>query len=157
MRALLTRGMWDLPRPGMEPTSPSLQSGFSATGPPGKSPNYFLNFKKIVCFIFDCAGSSLLRVEFLWLVASGGYCSCGTWASRCSDFSCCRAWVLEHAGSVVVVQGLSSLVACGISPGRGSNPYPLYDRWILKYWTTREVLHYFLICESSYNMSLSFL
>ena len=30
------RGMWDLPRPGLEPVSPALVSGFSTTAPPGK-------------------------------------------------------------------------------------------------------------------------
>ena len=35
-RAQLLRGMWDLPRPGLEPTSPALASRFSTTVPPGK-------------------------------------------------------------------------------------------------------------------------
>ena len=30
--------MWDLPGPGIEPMSPALAGGFSATAPPGKSP-----------------------------------------------------------------------------------------------------------------------
>ena len=30
------RGMWDLPRPGLEPVSPALAGGFSTTAPPGK-------------------------------------------------------------------------------------------------------------------------
>ena len=36
-RAQLLRGMWDLPRPGLEPLSPALEGGFLTTGPPGKS------------------------------------------------------------------------------------------------------------------------
>ena len=28
--------MWDLPKPGLEPTSPALAGGFSTTVPPGK-------------------------------------------------------------------------------------------------------------------------
>ena len=36
-RAQLLRGMWDLPRPGLEPVSPTLAGGFSTTAPPGKS------------------------------------------------------------------------------------------------------------------------
>ena len=28
--------MWNLPRPGIEPMSPALAGGFSATEPPGK-------------------------------------------------------------------------------------------------------------------------
>ena len=55
-RAHLLRGMWDLPRPGLEPVSPALAGRFSTTAPPGKAPIYF---------IFDCAGSLLLCVGFL--------------------------------------------------------------------------------------------
>ena len=34
--------MWDLPRPGLEPTSPALAGRFSTTAPPGKpSHSYF--------------------------------------------------------------------------------------------------------------------
>ena len=35
-RAQLRRGMWDLPRPGLEPVSPALAGRFSTTVPPGK-------------------------------------------------------------------------------------------------------------------------
>ena len=35
-RAQLLRGMWDLPRPVLEPVSPELAGGFSTTAPPGK-------------------------------------------------------------------------------------------------------------------------
>ena len=35
-RAQLLPGMWDLPRPGLEPVSPALAGRFSATAPPGK-------------------------------------------------------------------------------------------------------------------------
>ena len=34
--AQLLRGMWDLPRPGLEPMSPALAGRFSTTEPPGK-------------------------------------------------------------------------------------------------------------------------
>ena len=36
LRACLLRGMWDLPRPGLEPVSPALAGRFSTTAPPGK-------------------------------------------------------------------------------------------------------------------------
>ena len=36
-RASLVLGMWDLPRPGLEPMSLALAGGFLTTGPPGKS------------------------------------------------------------------------------------------------------------------------
>ena len=35
-RAQLLRGMWDLPRSGLEPMSPALAGRFSTTAPPGK-------------------------------------------------------------------------------------------------------------------------
>ena len=35
-RAHLLRGMWDLPRPGLEPASPALAGRLSTTAPPGK-------------------------------------------------------------------------------------------------------------------------
>ena len=40
-RAQLLRGMWDLPRPGLEPVSPALAGRFSTTVPPEK-PHVFL-------------------------------------------------------------------------------------------------------------------
>ena len=35
-QAELLRGMWDLPRPGLEPASPALAGRLSTTAPPGK-------------------------------------------------------------------------------------------------------------------------
>ena len=35
-RGQLLHGMWDLPRPGLEPVSPALAGRFSTTAPPGK-------------------------------------------------------------------------------------------------------------------------
>ena len=35
-RAQLLRGMWDLPRPGLEPMCPALAGRLSTTAPPGK-------------------------------------------------------------------------------------------------------------------------
>ena len=40
-RASLLHGMWDLPRPGLEPVIPALAGRFSTTAPPGK-PYLFL-------------------------------------------------------------------------------------------------------------------
>ena len=41
-RAQLLRGMWDLPRSGLEPVSPALAGRLSTTAPPGK-PSLILN------------------------------------------------------------------------------------------------------------------
>ena len=35
-RAQSLRGMWDPPRPGLEPVSPALEGRFPTTAPPGK-------------------------------------------------------------------------------------------------------------------------
>ena len=43
-RVQLLRGMWDLPRPGLEPVSPALSGRFSTTAPPGKPACVFLNY-----------------------------------------------------------------------------------------------------------------
>ena len=64
-RAQLLHGMWDLPRPGLEPMSPALAGRFSTTAPPGKpfsfifvmfllSSKYFLLFLLIssLCGVF---------------------------------------------------------------------------------------------------------
>ena len=41
-RAQLLRGMWDPPRPGLEPVSPALAGRLSTTAPPGKPKKSFL-------------------------------------------------------------------------------------------------------------------
>ena len=43
--AQLLRGMWDPPRPGLEPVSPALAGRFSTTAPPGKPSSGSSNFK----------------------------------------------------------------------------------------------------------------
>ena len=47
-RAQSLRGMWDPPRPGLEPVSPALAGRLSTTAPPGKP--WVLNFKLTVIF-----------------------------------------------------------------------------------------------------------
>ena len=37
-RVQLLHGMWDLPRPGLEPVSPASAGRLSTTAPPGKPP-----------------------------------------------------------------------------------------------------------------------
>ena len=41
-RAQLLRGMWDPPRPVLEPVSPALAGRFSTTAPPGRPPHTVL-------------------------------------------------------------------------------------------------------------------
>ena len=56
-RAQLLGGMWDLPRPGLEPMSPALAGRFSTTAPPGKPPELPFRMKmsssgrqRVICF-----------------------------------------------------------------------------------------------------------
>ena len=51
-RAQLLRGMWDPPRPGLEPVSPALAGGLPTTAPPGK-PQEFLTSALVFIFIFQ--------------------------------------------------------------------------------------------------------
>ena len=69
----------------------------------------------------------LVSVRGLSLVAASG----GHSSLRCTGLSLSRPLLLQstgsrHAGSVVVAQGPSCSVACGIFPDQGSNPYPLH-------------------------------
>ena len=50
--AQLLRGMWDLPRRGLEPVSPALAGRFSTTAPPGKPISYFFNLSFLLFLIF---------------------------------------------------------------------------------------------------------
>ena len=51
-RAQLLCGMWDPPRPGLEPVSPALAGSFSTTVPPGKPFNFLLIFQCFLIFFF---------------------------------------------------------------------------------------------------------
>ena len=56
-RVQLLRGMWDLPRPGLEPVSPALAGRFSTTVPPGKPrTNYFIKRNNTTYYNFDQKG-----------------------------------------------------------------------------------------------------
>jgi len=48
-------------------------------------------------FSFGCAGSIAVQV-LLYLQRAGALASCGVQVSHCGGLSCCRAWVLGHAG-----------------------------------------------------------
>ena len=58
-RAQSLRGMWDLPRPGLEPVSPALAGRFSTTAPPGKPNTLFLNLLLLRSCDGDLGTSSL--------------------------------------------------------------------------------------------------
>ena len=72
---------------------------------------YFIFFWDLLYYLFiffDCAGSSLLHVGFLWLWLVVATLHCGVQASHCSGFSCCGAQILGTWASVTVARGLSS-------------------------------------------------
>ena len=53
-RSQLLRGMWDLPRPGLEPMSPALAGRLSTTVPPGKPLSPFFLIGLFVSLILSC-------------------------------------------------------------------------------------------------------
>ena len=50
-RALLLRGIWHLPGPGIKPVSPALPGKFLSTVPPEKSVNILLFFSVLIFFL----------------------------------------------------------------------------------------------------------
>ena len=61
-RAQLLRGMWDLPRPGLEPVSTELAGRFSTTAPPGK-PFFFFFFLLQAALVASCLRGALPPVD----------------------------------------------------------------------------------------------
>ena len=61
-RAQLLRGMWDLPRPGLEPMSPALAGRFSTTAPPGKPERFSLY--QFLTSASDCDAITRIRLTF---------------------------------------------------------------------------------------------
>ena len=93
-RAQLLRGMWDLPRPGLEPVYPAMAGGFLTTAPPGKSLKllffFFLNL-----FIYFWLCWVFVSVRGLSPVpASGAHSS-----SRCAGLSLLWPLLLRSTGS----------------------------------------------------------
>ena len=69
-RAHLLCGMWDPPRPGLEPVSPALTGRLPTTAPPGKSREFLISFIMlfiIVCLLF-CSSRSLLNVSYIFSI-----------------------------------------------------------------------------------------
>ena len=61
-RAQLLRGMWDLPRPGLEPVSPALAGRVSTTAPPGKAPGFLLLLVISLAFSF-CVSNQCYTIK----------------------------------------------------------------------------------------------
>ena len=79
----------------------------------------------------------------------GPLSGCSAWASHCSDFSCCGALALGPAGFRSCVHRLCCPAACGSFWTRDGIHVPHAGRWVLNFWTTREVqeVHLFLIYQ----------
>ena len=74
-RALSLRGMWDLPRPGLEPVSPALAGRFSTTAPPGKPVTFVFKWSNAqshfpFCVSFTSQMSILIRSSLGQLIIS---------------------------------------------------------------------------------------
>ena len=65
-RAQLLRGMWDPPRPGLEPVSPALAGRPSTTAPPGKPYKFYFywHIYYFQCFSFLCTDLSFYLASF---------------------------------------------------------------------------------------------
>ena len=63
--AQLLCGMWDLPRPGLEPTSPALAGRFSTTTPPGK-PSFLILLIFVLSLIFLMSLDKSLSILFIF-------------------------------------------------------------------------------------------
>ena len=73
-RAQLLRGMWDPPRPGLEPVSPALAGRLPTTVPPGKPQHYFFDwggmrnrFYSRVCLVSQELSSNSQTGSWNWV------------------------------------------------------------------------------------------
>ena len=55
LTGVVARGMWNLPRPGIEPVSPSVAGTFISTEPPGESLSHIF----LICVLFSMFSFSL--------------------------------------------------------------------------------------------------
>ena len=67
-QAQLLRGMWDPPRPGLEPVSPALAGRFPNTVPLGKPPRYHFKASKKMCILIYLILSSHLIGEITFVL-----------------------------------------------------------------------------------------
>ena len=80
-RAQPLRGMWDPPRPGLEPVSPALAGRFSTTAPPGKP---YIDFCSCNSLIFIVIYYSDYRCSYLFISIYNW------WAFRVIPIFCCK-------------------------------------------------------------------
>ena len=159
--------MWGLPRPGIEPVSHALQSGFLTTGPPGK-PLQFLKwvnrqhlkverlYKNVLSLVLNSKDMVTLGIQtgncFSWIATvpcRQGLCSLVP--SFLDSLLSPRHWgpVPHTSNHHVWAALLTSLpffffFSCtkrhaGWSPSGDWTVPPAMEGWSLNHWTTREV------------------
>ena len=78
-RAQLLRGMWDLPRPGLEPVSPALAGRLSTTAPPGKPCySFYISFSHISNVTSGLKNTYLDNISVSLLYSGNVIYICGT-------------------------------------------------------------------------------
>ena len=94
-RAQLLCGMWDPPRPGLEPVSLSLAGGFSTTAPPGKPQFSILkrvlghpDSRRLLLATFFSSQSFLILFFFLLSFTPPSFLLCFTFPLLTVHFLC---------------------------------------------------------------------
>ena len=100
--------------------------------PQGHTVSFFLRFgkkKKKVCLLIHLFLAALGLCCCAWVFSScgeqGQFHSCGSQASQCGGFSCCRGQALGAWAAAAEALRLSCLEACGIFWEQGLNLCPL--------------------------------
>ena len=132
-RAQLLRGMWELPRPGLEPVSPVLAGRFSTTAPPGK-PYSFLYYPGLllvsmwyrayehVCLFFLYSLNSCIR--FIKII-----CSSKIWKNSSVKLSEFEVFSMKRLlNTMKIVIGLFQFYISLISQEK------LFFLWNMSFW-----------------------
>ena len=106
-----------------------------------KSWNPVCYFFKFTYLFLGCAGSSLLRVGFLWVAASGGYALVAVLGLLPAAASLVAEHGLSAWASLVGLTGFTAQWHVGSSQTRDQTcTVPCISRWLLNHWATREIL-----------------
>ena len=91
-QAYLLHGMWDLPRPGLEPVSPALAGRFSTTAPPGKPHPFLLGGILSVMGRKGCGKGEYPSDILLCLAASKDWAVCPCFDQPCDEATGPHSW-----------------------------------------------------------------